>query len=185
MKLRSLCTALGVSALTLTATAVPTFSQDVGNISSDVTFSCKVSAVDRNGSQAPATVAWIPQRKKFVYIINWKSEGFKQWTPQKRCEVVSGKFQKFQESGQLQYLATGVNNGSSVICAVQSQEELCNNNNQLFTLRSSSDSAQVLDRMGNILVGASSQPIVQSANDRKFLNMSSFLQQAPDMGLEK
>ncbi|WP_369806396.1 COP23 domain-containing protein [Cylindrospermopsis raciborskii] len=59
------------------------------------------------------------------------------------------------------------------------------NNNQLFTLRSSSDSAQVLDRMGNILVGASSQPIVQSANNRKFLNMSSFLQQAPDMGLEK
>ncbi len=186
MKLRSLCTAVGIGALALTTTPVPSFAQDTtSNISDDVAFSCKESAVDRAGKEAPATVAWIPQRQKYVYIINWKHQGFKQWTPSKRCELVSARFQDFQKSGQLQFLATGVNNGSPVICAVKSQEETCNRDNQLFTLRSNSDASQVLDRMGNILVGASSQPIVQSSKERKFLNMAIFLQHAPDVNSEK
>lgn len=186
MKLTSLCTAVGIGAIVLTATAVPSFSQDAtSNISDDVAFSCKLSAVDRSGKEAPATVAWIPQRQKYVYIINWKHQGFKQWTPAKRCEVVSAKFQELQKSGQLQFLATGVSNGSPVICAVKSPEETCNSSNQLFTLRSNSDAGQVLERMGNIFVGASSQPIVQSTKERKFLNMAIFLQQAPEASVQK
>jgi hypothetical protein len=60
MKLTSLCTAVGIGAIVLTATAVPSFSQDAtSNISDDVAFSCKLSAVDRSGKEAPATVAWI------------------------------------------------------------------------------------------------------------------------------
>jgi hypothetical protein len=182
MKLRSLCTAVGIGALALTTTSVPGFSQDTNsnNTSDEVTFSC-----DRAGKESPATVAWIPQREKYVYIINWKRPGFKQWTPSKRCELVSARFQDFQKSGQLQFLATGVNNGYPVICAVKSQEETCNRDNQLFTLRSNSDASQVLERMNNILVGASSQPIVQSSKERKFLNMAIFLQHAPDVNGEK
>ncbi|MFN7853084.1 MAG: hypothetical protein ACK5OU_14275, partial [Dolichospermum sp.] len=78
MKLQSFCTALGLTALTLSVSTFPGFSQDnsSANQPNQVTFFCQEVFDSASGEKIPATVAWIPERQAHVRFIGWKSEAF-------------------------------------------------------------------------------------------------------------
>ncbi|MBC6477666.1 MAG: hypothetical protein GDA56_07660 [Hormoscilla sp. GM7CHS1pb] len=48
----------------------------------------------------------------------WKSEAFTDagYPPEKRCDLVSAKFEKYRLEGILNYITTGKENGKHVIC---------------------------------------------------------------------
>jgi hypothetical protein len=180
MKLQSFSTALGLTAFTLILGASPSFSQ--GNASAKqpdkVTFLCKSIYDNASGERIPATVAWVPERKVHVRFIAWKSEYFPQFSPQKRCQLVSEKFQKFFESGSLNYLTTGIIRGLPVVCAAKINGD-CYPNNQLFTLKFGSDPQTILKRLVNIADGTSGEPIFQSSGGKTYVNVGNFLKNAP------
>jgi len=187
MKLQSFCTALGLTALTLSVSTFPGFSEDnsSANQPNQVTFFCQEVFDSASGEKIPATVAWIPERQAHVRFIGWKSEAFPQWSPKKRCQVVSEKFQKYHEAGLLNYLTTGKNKGFPVICVAKTNQETCNGSNQLFTLKNGSDPELVLKQLVNIAVGTSSKEILQSTGGKTYVNVGNYLQNAPVVNVEK
>ncbi len=186
MKYQSLYKALGLSIFAFIFTLSPGFSQSIlgFNNQKQVNFFCHDFFDRASGEKIPTTVAWVPERQGHVRFISWKSEYFAKsgWTPQKRCQEVSRKFQNFFDSGKLNYLTAGTNNGLSVICAVQINEK-CNGENQLFTLKTGNDNQLVLVQLMNILEGKSSEPLGQSSGNK--IDVHSFLKNAPLINLEK
>ncbi|MBE9250037.1 hypothetical protein IQ226_12900 [Dolichospermum sp. LEGE 00240] len=189
MKLQSLSTFLGLTTLTLTMSINPGLSQDNAseNQPNQVTFFCQEIFDQASGEKVPATIAWVPERQGHVRFIGWKSEYFAKgsWTPQKRCQEVSKKFHNFYEAGRLNRLTTGKNKGYSVVCAVASNEQTCNGNNQLFTLKNNSNPGLVLEQLVNIAQGKSSEPLWQNSGNRKYLNVGKYLQNAPLVNIKK
>lgn len=73
-------------------------------------------------------------------MLTWSYDGFgKEFTPEKRCQMVSERLQKVADINggtfkDLQ-LASGTVNSQSVICALQPKINKCNRQNLLFTLK--------------------------------------------------
>jgi hypothetical protein len=68
---------------------------------------------------------------------------------------------------------------------VASNEQTCNGNNQLFTLKNHTDPGLVLKRLMNIAQGTSSEPLWQSSGNRKYVNVGKYLQNAPLVNIKK
>ena len=111
-------------------------------------------------------MAWVPQRQANVPIIAWNSQHVLAWNPQKRCEAVSPKFQRFYTDGRLNYLSNGESAGYPIICALLDKQEQCSGENQLFQVRPGSNPEDVVLGLKGILIGDSSEPIYQSSGKR-------------------
>ncbi|MCC5611968.1 COP23 domain-containing protein [Nostoc sp. CHAB 5834] len=176
---------LGLAALTSVATiSLPaSFSQSTAAESQPdkVTFFCRQIFDPASGEQIPATVAWVPERKGHIRFIGWKSEYFSQsgWTPLKRCNKVTQKFQEFYEKGSLNYLSSGKSKGLPIICGLANQGETCNANNQLFTIKSGSNTEQVLQRLTDITEGKSAEALLQSSGEQLYIPVQDFLNKSP------
>ncbi len=103
-------------------------------------------------------------------MIVWTSTlgEYGQYTPQRRCEIVSDKFTHAValSGGKLKnmYLTYGYNNRQRVICYVNSQNGSCNSDNQLFTLRPTDygRERQILERLVNFGIHGTGTPVQQS-----------------------
>jgi Circadian oscillating protein COP23 len=73
-------------------------------------------------------------------MLTWNYDGFgKEFTPEKRCQIVSERLQQVANNNggtfkDLQ-LASGTVNSQVVICALQANNNKCNRQNILFTLK--------------------------------------------------
>ena len=177
MHLPKLTSALALTALTFTLSAPPASSQNIPN---QVSFVCR-SITSRSGGRrtVPATVAFIPEAKQHRRIIAWESDSFPNtgWTPRKRCELISQKFQEFYNQDRLRHMTHGRINGSGVICAPKFGGT-CNTENQLFTVKPGSDPEKVLDELIEIAKGQSA-PVWQTAdNNQRYLNFGLYLENA-------
>jgi Circadian oscillating protein COP23 len=127
----------------------------------------KVAFFCGNHEGKPATVARAAQGD--IPIIVWATEKGGGWTPQKRCETVSQRFQELKNQGKLNYLTTGVANGQKVICSGEHK----NCDQLLFTLSDQSkDPDEVLERLlaalttnGYLIEPGPSDPIYLDLND--------------------
>lgn len=170
-------------ATTLMLGITPSLSQS--NSSESVNFLCKNTFDRASQENLPSTVAWIPEKRGHIRIIIWKSEAWLGWTPQQRCEVVSPKFQKFYENGNLNYLTNGKVRGYPVICAVTAEGDKCNPNNQLFQLRNQEDGKLVIYRLVNILQGGSGEfPLYQSSGKQMYVSIPEVLLKLPTVEQE-
>ncbi len=195
MKLQSFCAALGLTTFAFILGTSPSFSQDnaSANQPDKVTFLCASIYDNPSGQRIPATVAWNPQRKTHVRVIGWKSEYFEKggWTPQKRCQVVSEKFQKFYEAGRLDYLKTGTSRGYPVICAPKTAGGNCNGDNQLFTIKFGSNPDLVWQQLVGIFENNGNQQgtvINQVSGGGKtytYVSVDNLLKYAPPVNVEK
>lgn len=187
MQNKSFFISLGLTALTSLVSVVvslsPSFSQSTTAESQPdkVTFFCRESFDKASGERIPVTVAWVPERKGHVYFIGWKSEYFNQggWTPAERCQKVTQKFQEFYEQGRLNHLTSGKSNGYPIICGVINQGEICNANNQLFTVKSGSKPEEVIQRLMDISEGKSAEPLLQSSGEQLYIPVQNFLNKSP------
>lgn len=177
MRLPALTTAVALTALTFTLSATPSRSQTNTN---QISFLCR-SINPRGGwKQIPATVAFIPESGQYRQIIAWEADPFPNtvWTPQRRCEVISQRFQESYNQGRLSHLTTGSIRGLGVICATKFGET-CNSNNQLFTVKPGSNPETILGQLIQIGRGRSTEAIWQTANNQRYLNFSIYLENAP------
>ena len=186
MGLPKLTSAVALTALTFTLSVTPGWSQTTPK---QVNFICRSITPRSDGlRKVPATVAFIPQSRRYQPIIAWESDSFPNtvWTPQKRCEEISQKFQKFYNEDRLRYMTVGQIKGLGVICAAQSPET-CNSENQLFTVKPGSDPQTVLEQLIALASGRTTEGVSQTTNsvmwetvnNHKYLNFGVYLQNAP------
>lgn len=114
-----------------------------------------------------------------VPVIRWFSDYFSGggFTPQRRCQEVSSRFQGFYNSGQLNFIASGYVNGQAVVCAATASGRPCTGANVLFTLKPGSNAADTVQRLFNVRAGASGplyesqdQPSAVYIDFKQFLN---------------
>ncbi|NJM24018.1 MAG: hypothetical protein HC874_21850 [Richelia sp. SL_2_1] len=171
------------SLATLAVSISPALSQSVATNSqpNKVTFFCREIFDKASSEKIPATVVWVPERKGHIRLIGWKSQALPPHiTSQKRCEIVTQKFQKFYDNGSLNYLTHGINNGYPVICSIPNQGETCNGINQLFTIRPGSNPGIVLQRLIDTLGGKGGGVIIyQNSGQQIYIDMKEYFKKAP------
>lgn len=143
-------------------------------------FKNKYSCIQHQGN--PTTI--VKTKRGTVQFIVWKSIYFKNsgWTPQKRCEEVTRRLQKFYEDGILNIITDGTINGQPVICVAErkpGQVATCKNNGLLITLEAKDNPEKVMKDLfdQNRLSGGNS-PFVRGGSDF-VININHFLQTAP------
>lgn len=97
----------------------------------------------------PTTMA--KTAKSNVPIIIWESSDFEKagYPPEKRCQIVSNKFQEHYIKGNgVFYLTTGRKNGENIICVAQLEKGPCAD--QLFTLKRDANPRQILQQLVQI-----------------------------------
>jgi hypothetical protein len=141
-------------------------SKSVAQRQSSVTYHCGT----HNGE--PATIANNPRRGEVALIV-WRTLRFEQWSPERRCEAVSARFQRMNDDRTLGSILPGKIDGYSVVCAVpEITQNLavvnCPSEQVLMTLGAIGDS-ETPDVHGTIRQflgmsrGTSNEPIINSA----------------------
>ncbi|MEL6500193.1 MAG: COP23 domain-containing protein [Cyanobacteria bacterium J06623_1] len=121
-----------------------------------------------------------------VKLINWANEFAPDWTPQRRCSAVSGRFQKFLDQGNLKFIRTGNVNNLPVLCVANARGGNCPNDNVLITLKPGTDPEEVLIKLVDFRRSVSGQTLTLSADDPGFysggefyVDMDKFLEAVP------
>lgn len=183
MKLKSLISLIAGSAIAFATTivaSIPTPAQTTNS------FVC-----GKNAGQ-PATI--VQTSKGNFTLIKWVSNSFSDsgFDAQRRCEVVSARFQQYQKAGALQFLTTGIINRQSVVCVAKTKGGDCArdlpNNGLLFTIKPGSDPRDTLKRLVNLRERASANSLNESApsskvyvetSDRLYIDMGEYIQSQP------
>lgn len=169
MKLKSLVTVLATAgALTLSATA--TVSQS--HPERDVQFICAQS----RRTNVPTTYAWTRRGK--IAVVRWQSR-LSDYSPQRRCEEVSPRFQTAYNNGSLSFITNGTINRQRVICTAREVEGACAN--LLLTLRPQDEPYSTLEQLNQILNGEIVGPVVQNSKPQVYIqiDIEKFLRSAP------
>lgn len=145
----------------------------------EVKFICADGYDQQTGERKPTTYAWTERGK--IAVVRWSTEQFPNFPPQKRCELVSPRFQKAYDNGSLAYLTNGQINGQPVICTAKEPGGSCAD--LLMTLRPQHDPLSILQGLSDVLQGRQSGPIRNTSGDNPQIyyqiNMERFLRTAP------
>ena len=134
----------GLTGLALALGATTAFNQP--SYAEGATFFC------RKSDGVPVTYARTPRGD--VPMIRWVDNNSfpPTWTPERRCQEVSQRFQRNYDNGMLITLKTGTLKGQPVVCAAVSQDSPCTDRTMLFTLKPGSNANRIveslLDRRG-------------------------------------
>lgn len=125
-----------------------------------------------NKSGIPTTVANMSSGKQ-VEMIRWTSSIFTDdgWTPERRCQEVSGRFTEYNNKNQLRYLTTGKINGMHVICVALNKGDRCSN--LVYTLKPGQNPTQTLNRLFGIQRKATGP--LNETGDRAYIDINEYL----------
>ena len=131
------------------------------------------SFVCRPINDIPATVVQTKDNKQ-VPIIFWKSTIFSSsgWTPLKRCQEVTARFQSYHSNGLLEFITTGQINGLPAICVAKSDGDACAG--LLYTLKPDQNAASTLMELFNIRSTPNSAPL-EETTARPYLSIDSII----------
>jgi hypothetical protein len=120
----------------------------------------------------PTTVFQAPDSA--VPVIRWVSHYFagSGYDPLTRCNDVSGRFQRFYESGLLNFITTGIVNRQPVVCVTDTNGGPCLG--VLFTLKPGQDASRTIQQLFDISYGAAG-PLYESGT-RVYLDVNQYLQ---------
>jgi hypothetical protein len=125
----------------------------------------------------PTTLVLAAGQTEPIALIVWKSEFFgRNYTPQKRCEVVSPKFQAAFQAGRI-YLSPGVDTatGQGIICSAASASDACDKSNLLFTLKSYQKAQETIARLVRLEGGERNVIPVESSGGTNVVNVKKIL----------
>lgn len=84
-----------------------------------------------------------------IELIVWESNYFgSQWSPEKRCEAVTQRFQNFSDQKLLRFVSTGRFNNYNVICVSEKAGD-CIDQGLLLTLEGKDQPTQILRQLFN------------------------------------
>ena len=103
---------------------------------------------DTNAEGIPTTYGINPQGEKRT-LITWTSDFGREagYTPKRRCQEVSGNFQRYYEQNSISYIGVGEKNNLNIICVISQLGGKCVNDEtqgQLLTLADNIDPIQAI-----------------------------------------
>jgi len=110
----------------------------------------------------PTTVS--ESGEKTIPLIKWISNEMAAsgYGTEKRCEIVSSKFESYRSQGTLRYITTGRENNLPVICVASVKGGPCIGT--LYTLKKDQDPVRTLQKLFHLRRGASG-PISESGGE--------------------
>lgn len=116
----------------------------------DVSSSIQYRCLQRKG--IPTTVAYTP--RGMVELIRWQHNYFnsREYTPERRCQEVSDRFQQHAQINDLRFISTGIVNNYKAIC-ISEQTGHCQANGLLLTLSPDDNSQEVLRNLFSLEAG--------------------------------
>ncbi|NEP76758.1 MAG: hypothetical protein F6K39_00305 [Okeania sp. SIO3B3] len=140
----------------------------------------------------PATIARLPQpngKTTLKTLIIWETNAFKEYPAEKRCPLVSQKFQDNQNTGDLKYIVSGKANTWPVLCASKENKNYivnCPNANVLMTLLPGDDSQEMIRKLGEAsnknsttVVKHKSRQVLVSNGNLQAINVSKWIKNSP------
>lgn len=114
-------------------------------------------------------------------IMGWTSTYFpSQYSPKKRCQEVSTRFQRNYDNGTLKKIASGIVNKETVICSGSDSNTVCNSGNLLFTLRQGTNGREVANRLFNRQALAGAEIMNQNSDtDDIMFDFDTYLNKLP------
>lgn len=178
MKINLLTQILSLIALTLSYGA--TFTQP--SYAQSKKFECGMSR------GVPATLVRTT-RGTTVPLIRWVDTAFAPpWTPERRCEEISARFQRFYDNGTLNFLRAGSLQGQPVLCVAGEKGGPCLPNGVLVTFKHDRNPQETLQLLLDYRGGSGARPIelsgpsknaaISSVNDAAYLDVKKFIDQA-------
>lgn len=122
------------------------------------------------GRNVPATIVENPELNEEIIVILWKLDNDyfgEKYPPQKRCKIVSERFQNIYDKGGLKYIVPTLeswvpNQEIPVVCGVKQMMSSCNNEDLLFTLESKDDPNLVVkDLINSLEISKKNPPILR------------------------
>jgi hypothetical protein len=134
----------------------------------------------------PATVAYTS--RGMVELIRWQHNYFNshEYTPERRCQEVSDRFQQHALIKDLRFISTGVVNNYKVIC-ISEQTGNCQANGLLLTLDPDDNSQEVLQNLFSLNAGRKTGRLLSGAGllipvntqIKKTIDLNEFLAHSP------
>jgi hypothetical protein len=141
------------------------------------------SCIKHNGN--PTTVVDTPRGR--IELIVWQSGFFSGsgWTPEKRCQEIAKRFQKFSDNGTLRYISTGVINKQNVVCVVNRQPGKgydCIKDGLLLTLQPQDNPNQVMKELFSSASKVGGTPITRDPEGKEVFAIDDYInEEAPVM----
>jgi hypothetical protein len=149
-------------------------------LSSSIQYRC----LQRQG--VPATVAYTS--RGMVELIRWQHSYFhsREYTPERRCQEVSDRFQQHAQINDLRFISTGVVNNYKAIC-ISEQTGNCQANGLLLTLDPDDNSQEVLRNLFSLKAGRKTGGLLSRASSlipvntqvKKTIDLNEFLAHSP------
>ena len=157
------CSLTLTTLFTVSVSLFPKVNAQSNNLAQEIQFACNQIFEPTTNQYIFTTSAWNSQYKK--PIITWKKENFSNvgFDPQRRCEIVSSRFQQAYENNSLKFITYGTMNGQSVICTSRRVGGDCDT--LLLTLLPQDDALAVLEQLSDILLGYANAPLEQSSEE--------------------
>jgi hypothetical protein len=154
---------------------IASFSGNLPAIARPVQFSC----VSINNT--PTTIARTSQGN--VTVISWRSSHFSNsgFTPEKRCQIVSERFQTHSNKGTLRFITVGKINGQNVMCVAQRQGAGCRRDGLLLTFEPQDDPYTVIKDLFGVSRGAGGSS-VSRGESKPYINIGNVLQKDENSG---
>ncbi|MBW4497421.1 MAG: COP23 domain-containing protein [Oscillatoria princeps RMCB-10] len=170
MKLRSLPHILIAASIALGAVTIsqPTYGEGTS-------FFC--------GACDGVPITFARTAKGYISVIRWVSEHFSNsgYTPQKRCQEVSARFQTYYNSGTLNYITAGRMNGQPVVCVADRAGGRCTG--LLFTLKPGTDANSTVRQLFDIRTRGAGP--LEEVYARIYINMNDYLNTQPAVKAER
>ena len=97
--------------------------------------------------QQYTTIAHTPRGP--IDLVYWQSQFFgPQWTPERRCDEVTQRFQTYSDAHKLKFVSWGRLNNYKILC-ISEQSGKCLNNSLLLTLEPQDNPVRVLRSLFN------------------------------------
>ncbi|MFN5856261.1 MAG: COP23 domain-containing protein [Pseudanabaenaceae cyanobacterium] len=133
-------------------------------------FSC-----DTDG-EVPRTLVKTPSGESLAFI-NWKTNVFgDNFTPERRCQIVSQRLQNYSSSGKLENLVASTMNGVPVICVGQNKrcDSSLPDNGLVITVRPGVKPEQTLQQISDFRNGSGGE-LTETTRRMSSLNMYCYL----------
>lgn len=120
-----------------------------------------------------------------IQLIVWESDYFRAsgWTPEKRCQEVTNRFQEFSDQGILKYVTTGIMNKYPVICLGEKVQKpqagdtyQCQSDGLLITLQMNDKPTEVMRQLFEDAVKTGAMPV---SRGKAVLDLEKYFATAP------
>lgn len=151
-------------------------------VKSSVQYRC----MDREG--LPATVAYTSRGA--IELIRWQNDYFSasNYTPARRCQEVSTRFQHHSDANNLRFISTGKINNYNVIC-ISEKTGACKPDGLLITLQADDNPEDVLRNLFSLDARRVNGGITRTGNSsrkiKETIDLNRFLADSPILAEEE